>query len=285
MPHWTVRGDTNAARLIRFDRFKRGKRNDWLTHGERSGLLPHSFPTHQKVTLMKIRYFNPNLLLAAMVAAVSVTAVSAMAADQPVHVRGTVTDVTATGFTVQTDAGSRTIAIAADTRITGVIPSSLDEIKPGSFIGSANVPSGATSRALEVVVFPPAMKGSGLGDYAWNLPAKGNGASAMTAGNAMPSAMTNGTVKMMNHGMPMPSAMTNGTVKTSTGSGDRTIVVDYGKGEKSIDVPADAPVVTFQPADKSAIVKGAHVFVAAVPGTPMTAKVVAVGINGTVPPM
>jgi hypothetical protein len=233
---------------------------------------------------MKTPYLNRKLLLAALLVATLLTGVSAMAADQPVHIRGTVTDVTATGFTVQTDAGSRTIAIAADTRITGVVPSSIDEIKPGSFIGSANVPDGTTSRALEVVVFPPAMKGSGLGDYAWDLPAKGASGSAMTNGNVMPSAMTNGTVKKMKS-EAIPSAMTNGTVKTATGSGDRTLVIDYGKGEKTLDVPADAPVVTFQPAVKSDIVKGAHVFVAALPGNPATAKIVAVGINGTVPPM
>jgi hypothetical protein len=234
---------------------------------------------------MKTRYLNRKLLLASLLVATSLTAVSAMAADQPVHVRGTVSEVTATGFTVQTDAGSKTIVLAADTRITGVVPSSIDQIQPGSFIGSANVPSGNTSRALEVVVFPPAMKGSGLGDYAWDLPAKGASASAMTNGDVMGSAMTNGTVKKMKSGESMPSAMTNGTVKTATGSGDRMLVIDYGKGEKTIDVPADAPVVTFQPAVRSDIVKGAHVFVAAMPGNPATAKVVAVGINGTVPPM
>ncbi|MBB6186178.1 hypothetical protein [Rhodanobacter sp. MP7CTX1] len=234
---------------------------------------------------MKTRYLNRKLLLASLLVATSVTAVSAMAADQPMHVRGTVTEVTATGFTVQTDAGSKTIVLAADTRITGVVPSSIDQIKPGSFIGSANVPSGSTSRALEVVVFPPAMKGSGLGDYAWDLPAKGASASAMTNGDVMGSAMTNGTVKKMKSGESMPSAMTNGTVKTATGNGDRMLVIDYGKGEKTIDVPADAPVVTFQPAVRSDIVKGAHVFVAALPGNPATAKLVAVGINGTVPPM
>jgi hypothetical protein len=234
---------------------------------------------------MNTRYLNRKLLLGSLLVATALTAASAMAADQPVHVRGTVSEVTATGFTVQTDAGSKTIILAADTRITGVVPSSIDQIQPGSFIGSANVPSGNTSRALEVVVFPPAMKGSGLGDYAWDLPAKGASASAMTNGDMMGSAMTNGTVKKMKSGESMPSAMTNGTVKTATGSGDRMLVIDYGKGEKTIDVPADAPVVTFQPAVRSDIVKGAHVFVAAMPGNPATAKIVAVGINGTVPPM
>jgi len=234
---------------------------------------------------MNTRSLNRKLLLASLLVATAVSAVSAMAADQPVHVRGTVTDVTAAGFTVHTDAGTKTIIVAPDTRITGVVPSSIDQIQPGSFIGSANVPSGSTSRALEVVVFPPAMKGSGLGDYAWDLPSKGASASAMTNGDVMGSAMTNGTVKKMKSGESMPSAMTNGTVKTATGSGDRMLVIDYGKGEKTIDVPAGTPVVTFQPAVRTDIVKGAHVFVAALPGNPATAKVVAVGINGTVPPM
>jgi hypothetical protein len=235
--------------------------------------------------LMKTHYLHRNGLLAAMAIAISATSISALAADQPIHVRGTVTDVTATGFTMQTDTGSRTIAIAADTRISGVVPSSLDQIAPGSFIGSANVPDGKTSRALEVVVFPPAMKGSGLGDYAWDLPAKGGSTSAMTNGSVMRSAMTNGTIKKMNHAMPMSSAMTNGTVKSASGSGDRTLVVDYGKGEKTIDVPANVPVVTFKPADRNAIVKGAHVFVAGLPGNPVNARIVAVGLDGTVPPM
>jgi hypothetical protein len=83
----------------------------------------------------------------------------------------------------------------------------------------------------------------------------------------------------------MQSAMTNGTVTTTRGSGTRTIVVDYGKGEKTIQVPATTPVVTFKPADKRAIVRGAHVFVAGKPGTPVVATVVAVGLDGTVPPM
>jgi hypothetical protein len=244
-------------------------------------------PTLQKVVPMKNRYFNRRMLLAVTAITISATAAVAMAADQPVHVRGTITVVTTAGFTMQTDAGAKTIAIAADTRITGVVPSSLDEIRPGSFIGSANVPQGSTSRALEVVVFPPAMKGSGLGDYAWDLPATNGGASAMTNGSVMHSAMTNGTVKSgrMNDGVSSRSAMTNGTVKTSSGNGVRTLVVDYGKGEKALEVSANVPVVTFRPADKSALLKGAHVFVAGKGANPVNATIVAVGLNGTVPPM
>jgi hypothetical protein len=221
-------------------------------------------------------------LLAGMAIAMS-AAVPAIAADTAVHVRGTVTDVTATGFTVQTTTGMQNVAIAADTHIAGVVPSNLDAIQPGSYIGAANVPHGATANALEVVVFPPAMKGTGQGDSAWDLPAHGGGGSAMTNGSVKSSAMTNGTVK--SSGSAMNSAMTNGTVKTATGSGARTLVVDYGTGEKSINVSATTPIVTFAPADKSAIVKGARVFVAGKPGNPVAAGFVAVGLNGTAPPM
>ncbi len=226
-------------------------------------------------------------ILTAMAAGLALTAcTTVVAADQPatpVHIRGTVLAVTDAGFTVQTPAGTQTIAVAPDTKITGVVPSTLDAIKAGTFIGTANVPGASGARALEVVVFPDAMKGSGLGDYAWDLPAKSGAATAMTNGSVMASAMTNGTVKAMKH--PAMSAMTNGTVKTSTGSGARTLVVDYGKGEKTINVPANVPVVTFQAADKTAIVKGAHVFVVGKPGNPVGAGLVAVGLNGTVPPM
>jgi hypothetical protein len=235
---------------------------------------------------MKHGILKQKLWLAGLAIA-AVAAAPAFAADQAVHVRGTVTEVTATGFTVQTATGTQNVAMAADTRIAGIVPSNLDAIQPGSFIGSANVPHGATANALEVVVFPPAMKGTGLGDYPWDLPAHGAGGSAMTNGSVKSSsAMTNGTVKSSSAGgAAMQSAMTNGTVKTAAGSGARTLVVDYGSGEKTINVTSTTPIVTFAPADKSAIVKGARVFVAGKPGNPVAAGFVAVGLNGTAPPM
>jgi len=58
--------------------------------------------------------------------------------------------------------------------------------------------------------------------------------------------------------------MTNGNVDTiGTTKVDkvdaRTITVKYEGGEKSIIVPADTPIVTYAPADMSALVKGARV--------------------------
>ena len=62
--------------------------------------------------------------------------------------------------------------------------------------------------------------------------------------------------------------MTNGTVKQTSDAGGLTLTVDYGKGEKTIHVPADVPVVGIVPADSSKLVPGAHVFVSTKKDTP-----------------
>jgi hypothetical protein len=123
------------------------------------------------------------------------------------------------------------------------------------------------------------MKGTGLGDYPWDL-------ASTRSSIAQSSAMTNGTVKSAaDPGVSMTSAMTNGTVKQTADSGGLTLTVDYGKGEKTIQVPPDVPVVGIVPADASKLVPGAHMFVATKKDAPTSAAFIAVGIDGTVPPM
>jgi len=182
---------------------------------------------------------------------------------------------------VRTAEGSTTVALDASTRIAGIVPSSLDQIKAGTFVGIANIPGANTSKALEVVVFPDAMKGTGIGDYPWDLSPKS------AAGGGKKSAMTNGTVTAAAGagGAAKSSAMTNGTVKTTSKANGLVLTVDYGQGEKKIQVPASVPVVGIVPGDASKLVPGAHVFVATKKDAPQTAGFVAVGINGTVPPM
>lgn len=203
------------------------------------------------------------------------------AAEPPVHIRGTVVSATATDLTVKTGAGDVSLAIDSTTRIAGVVPSSLEQIKEGSFVGIANMPGARTSSALEVVVFPESMKGAGLGDYPWDLAPKNKD------GAAQSSAMTNGTVKssMAASSPATGSAMTNGTVKKTESSKGLVLTVDYGKGEKTIRVPTNVPVVGIVPADASKLLPGAHVFVSTKADAPKNAAFVAVGIDGTVPPM
>jgi len=205
---------------------------------------------------------------------------TAIAADPPAHIRGTIVSAAPDTLTVKTSQGSVSVAMDASTRISGIVPSSVEQIKAGTFVGIANVPgNGGASSALEVVVFPDAMKGTGLGDYPWDLAPQGSQA-------AQGSAMTNGTVKSSTAaGIATHSAMTNGTVKNTSNAGGLVLTVDYGKGEKTIHVPSSAPVVGIVPADSSKLLPGAHVFVATKKDAPKSAAFIAVGINGAVPPM
>lgn len=221
-------------------------------------------------------HFTQTVARALVLVGGTVAMVSALAADPMGHIRGTIVSATANKLTVRTAEGSVSVAIDATTRIAGIVPSGLEQIKSGTFVGIANVPGAGTSRALEVVVFPEAMKGTGIGDYPWDLAPKS------AAGGGKTSAMTNGTVTAASAG---GSAMTNGTVKATSKANGLVLTVDYGKGEKKIQVPASVPVVGIVPGDASKLVPGAHVFVATKKDAPQTAGFVAVGIDGAVPPM
>jgi hypothetical protein len=108
---------------------------------------------------------------------------------------------------------------------------------------------------LEVVVFPASMKGTGEGDYAWDLKPKSN--------------MTNGTVAK--------------AVKQVNG---QTVTVAYHGGSRKITITDKTPVVTFAPAKKSDLKPNAPVFVGAKKdGTKISAQRVIVGHDGITPPM
>lgn len=269
---------------------------------------------------------NARIVLAATVALGSaLVALSAMAeqGQDTQHLRGQITAVSDGGFTMTTDNGAkRQIQMSSKTTIAAVTPGDLSHIKKDTFIGTANVKDNGKNKALEMVIFPPSMKGTGLGDYGWDLtPAMANqsatvgqnaqsGASKTASGSSMTngtvtsessasnsggsmasgSSMTNGTVSSKSSGsnaMSSGSSMTNGTVSGQSGNGQSTtLTVDYGQGSKKIVVPSDVPTVKVQAGHKSDLKKGAHVFVAG-PKTSGTfnAEKVIVGKNGTIPPM
>ena len=193
------------------------------------------------------------ILVAGVAGALIGATLPALAAAGPMNVRGTLVSASPTSITVRTAMGMRKLAVTKMTKITGVLPSTRSAITPGTFIGTANVPSGTSSRALEVVVFPAAMKGAGLGNYPWDLPA-----SAHT------------------------SSMTNGTVASGSGP---MVSVNYGKGSKMIAIPANVPVVRLVAGSPSLLKPGARVFIRPAPTMSSSAALIAVGENGTVPPM
>jgi Domain of unknown function (DUF5666) len=196
-------------------------------------------------------------LSAALVLGLGLSGGSAFAqtAAPPMRLRGTIEAFTGNDLKMKTRNGQDvTVTLTNSTTIAGVFKANLADIKPGSFIGSAAAPQpDGTLKALEVTVFPPGMHG-GEGSYAWDL--------------------------------TPTSTMTNGTVGNLVISKGRTMTVTYPNGEKKLFVPTDVPIVSFEPADKSKLIPGAHVIVTATKaadGT-LTPVRVQVGENGTIPP-
>ncbi|WP_375465764.1 metal ABC transporter permease [uncultured Methylobacterium sp.] len=207
--------------------------------------------------------------------------VAAQAAPQVERLRGTIEAVQPGSITFKTiDGVQETITIAEDTRFVSVVKASLDDVKDGTFIGTAT--KGEPPVALEVLLFPEAMRGTGEGHYGWDM------IPDTTAGGAkVKSAMTNGTVKAEAPAPRVRSAMTNGTVASSAGAGgERRLTVTYPDGSQTVLVPPQAPVVTFEPADRSVLQPGAKAFItAARDGATVGARRVAVGKDGLTPPM
>jgi hypothetical protein len=162
--------------------------------------------------------------------------------------------------------------------------SSLNKVEKGSFIGTATKDVGGTQVALEVVIFPPSMRGSGEGHYAWDQISD----TTLSAGAQTSSSMTNGDVSAVSTSVPkVNSTMTNGDVAASQSQGGVThLVVTYKGGEQDVLVPPTAPIVTFLPGTKALVAKGNDVFIKATQtGSDLVANAVAVGVDGVKPPM
>jgi hypothetical protein len=180
-------------------------------------------------------------------------------AAENVRVRGTIVGLEGSTLTVKTREGPNTaVALKPGWRVAGIAKASVEDIKPGDFVGIASLPTAAGGDgAVEVLVFPPAMKGTGEGSYPWDLKPK--------------------------------SSMTNATVTNAVkGVDGRTLDLSYSGGkEKKISIPDGIPIVTFGPATEADLKPGASVFVPAQRGDDgaLAAGFVAVGTNGVDPPM
>lgn len=214
-------------------------------------------------------------------AAVGLLALSASAQADPQlqRVRGTVESASDTSVTVKTAEGkTQDIQVSPDTGYVWVEKSSLDKVTDGKFIGTATKGDNPPV-AIELVIFPPEMKGTGEGHYAWDaIPDSGQG--------PVKSKMTNGTIKSSSSGLTK-SKMTNGTIKSGSSAGGKKMIdVTYDNGQSlKIELPSSAPIVEFVKKDKSIVKKGAKLFsVTAVDGDKLQAKLVAIGKDIT-PPM
>jgi hypothetical protein len=196
----------------------------------------------------------------AAVAMVAVSTIYAIAQQPPApsRVRGTIEAVDGDVLAVKSRAGEDVkLHMTGDIRIVGITKIALTDIKVGSFIGTTTVPGpDGSNNAVEVHVFPEAMRGTGEGSRPYDLRPN--------------------------------STMTNATVDQSVvGNDGHTLNIKYKDGEKKVVVSAETPVVTYVPADKSDLKPGAKViaFMKKLPDGSFETSRVSVGRDGLTPPM
>jgi hypothetical protein len=194
--------------------------------------------------------------LAATWIGLAVTAATAQAPRS--HIRGTIQTVGDNALTVKTRDG-QTVAVTLKQPLTVSAMKRLDisAIRSGTFIGTAAGPGpNGELVAMEVVVFPESLRGTGEGNYGWDL-APG-------------------------------SSMVNANISAVVESNDgRDLTLSYKGGSTKVLVPPDAPIVAPVPADRADLKPGAPVFF-----TPMreadgslSAARIVVGKDGVAPPM
>jgi hypothetical protein len=176
-----------------------------------------------------------------------------------VRVRGTIESKDHQTLNVKARSGETLkVKLADNAPVRAVVKAPLSDIKPGSFVGitAMSQPDG-TQKAVEIHVFPEAMRGTGEGHRPWDL---------------MPN-----------------STMTNATVATEVASNNgKTLVLKYRDGQKTFEVPANVTVVTFAPASDADLKPGEKVFSATaskLPDGTIVASNITVGRNGLNPPM
>jgi len=196
----------------------------------------------------------PILTLTALAAALVMSSASA---QQTVRVRGTIEKLDGNTLSVKSREGSDLqIVLTGNVQVVGVEKASLSDIKEGSYVGSAAMPQpDGSQKALEVHIFPDAMRGTGEGHRPYAPVAD--------------------------------STMTNGTVgQTVTAVDGHAITVKYRDGEKKIVVPPGVPIVSYVIGDRNDLKPGAHFTIISATKKPdgtLEAARVNIGRGGVVP--
>ena len=194
------------------------------------------------------------LALAAFLCAATAVAQNA----PPTRIRGTIAALDGQTLSINTREGSKVDVLLSDPLTVSTVKKvDLADIKPGTYVGIATrTAANGELQALEVLVFPEAMRGASEGHYPWDLEPG--------------SMMTNGTV--------------TGAVQATSG---RELSMSFKGDTNKIIVPPSVPIVTFAPAERSDLKPGAPVMFGATKNTEgkLAASRVTVGKDGVAPPM
>jgi hypothetical protein len=200
-----------------------------------------------------------SLFAGALIALLALPAAAQNAPEgTPTRIRGTVEKLDGQSLTVKSRDGQQlAIALAPNFTVSAVVKKSLADIKAGDYVGAAwTKGSDGKLRAIEVLIFPEGMRGTGEGERSWDL--------------TPDSMMTNATVA--------------GIANAAQG---QVLKVTYKGGESDIIVAPDKPIVTFGPGDASLLKPGAAIIATALkkPDGSLSASRVTAEKDGVKPPM
>ncbi len=179
-------------------------------------------------------------------------------ATPPTRIRGTVESLKDNMLAVKSrDGQTVNIALAPNFVVRGVAKKSLADIKTGDYVASTSMKgTDGKLHAVEVHIFPEAMRGTAEGQFPWDL---------------MPnSVMTNATV--------------TGVAKAAKGD---VLTVSYKGQTSEVEVGPEVPIVSYVPGDAGLLKPGAAVFVIAAkkPDGSFSAPAVTAEKDGVKPPM
>ena len=193
-------------------------------------------------------------LLAAAVSCALLNVFPATAQQQgPSRIRGTIEGADGNNLTVTArDGTTQKIGLASDLVITGLVKTTLADVKPGSYIGVTGMPL----KAIAIHIFPESARGTAEGFRQYDLRPN--------------------------------STMTNATVAQEVEANDgKSLSVKFKDGEKKVVVSPETPIVNFVDGAKSELTAGAKIiaFVTKQSDGTLLSKRVLVGRDGITPPM
>jgi hypothetical protein len=203
----------------------------------------------------------PTLLRRAVVVSTLALACAAppLLAQETVRVRGTIERVEGATYIVKTRAGETLkIALTDKPLFVAIVKASMADIKPGTYVGATGIPeSDGSLRAVELHIFPEAMRGTGEGHRPSDLAPQ--------------------------------ATMTNATVEAAVaGVKGHSLTMKYKGGEKTLVVTPETAVVTYAPGEQAEVKAGTKIFIVAAEkkpdGTLQTARIT-YGKDGLTPPM
>jgi hypothetical protein len=168
-------------------------------------------------------------LAASLTLIIGLVAANAFAQDaKPQRVRGQIVSVDGNHLVVKGPDGKNfDLMLSDDATITLVKKASLDDIKPGRFVGSAAEPAGDGWKALEVHIFPAGSR-QGEGHRPWE-PQAG-------------------------------ATMTNAEVNAAAvQAGNGQLVLRTGGQDYKLTVPPGTPIVSQEPGTRALLVPGNYV--------------------------